>query len=89
VVTLNGAPVTEFRDEVSGRTITIEPKLPPGVALERLKLHIGRHSTGRRTYMRNPPTCPASGKWTTVARFTYDDDSRETKRDTTPCKRWP
>jgi hypothetical protein len=87
VVTLNGTPVTEFRDEVGARKITIEPKLPSGVALKRLNLHIGRHTTGRRTYMRNPPSCPRSGKWTTIAKFTYVDGSRETKRDSSPCKR--
>jgi hypothetical protein len=87
VATLNGTPVTEFRDDVGGRTITIEPKLPTGVALKRLQLRIGRHSKGRRTYMRNPPACPASGKWTTTAKFIYADGSRETKRDSSPCKR--
>lgn len=87
VVTLNGTPVTEFRDEVSGRTITIEPVLPAGVALKRLKLRIGRHSKDGRTYMRNPSSCPRSGKWTTVAKFTYADGSRETRKDTSPCRR--
>jgi hypothetical protein len=87
VVTLNGTPVTEFRDDVGERRITIKPKLPSGVSLKRLNLHIGRHTTGRRTYMRNPPSCPASGRWTTIAKFTYVDGSRETKRDSSPCKR--
>jgi len=87
VVLLNGTPVTEFRDEVNGRTITIEPVLPAGVALKRLKLRIGRHSKNGRTYMRNPPSCPRSGKWTTVAKFTYADGSRETHKDTSPCRR--
>jgi hypothetical protein len=87
VVLLNGTPVTEFRDEVSGRTITIEPVLPAGVALERLKLRIGRHSKNGRTYMRNPSSCPRGGKWTTVAKFTYADGSRETHRDSSPCRR--
>jgi hypothetical protein len=87
VVALNGTPVTEFRDEVKGRTITIEPVLPAGVSLERLKLRIGKHSQGERTYMRNPPACPPSGQWTTVAKFTYADGSHETLRDKSPCKR--
>jgi hypothetical protein len=87
VVLLNGTPVTEFRDGVKGRTITIEPVLPAGVSLKRLKLRIGRHSKGQRTYMRNPPTCPASRKWTTVAKFTYVDGSAQTIHDSSPCKR--
>jgi hypothetical protein len=82
LVTLNGTPVTEFRDRVKGRKITIEPVLPSGVALKRLKLHIGRHST----YMTNPPSCPRSRKWTTTARFTYADGTAETLRSTSPCK---
>jgi hypothetical protein len=87
VVLLNGTPVTEFRDGVKGRTITIEPVLPAGVSLKRLKLRIGRHSKGQRTYMRNPPACPPSRKWTTVAKFTYTDGSAQTLRDSSPCKR--
>jgi len=83
VVQVGGAVVTEFRDQVKGRTVTIEPVLPAGVALKRLKLRIPRHGD----YQRNPPTCPKSGKWTTVARFTYVDGSHETHRDTTPCRR--
>jgi hypothetical protein len=86
VVLLNGTPITEFRDEVKGRTITIEPVLPSGVSLERLKLRIGKHSKGERTYMRNPPACPRSGQWTTVAKFTYVDGSHETLRDRSRCK---
>ena len=82
LVTLNGTPVTEFRDRVKGRKITIEPVLPAGVALKRLKLRIGRHST----YMTNPPACPRSREWTTTARFTYVDGSAQTLRSTSPCK---
>jgi hypothetical protein len=83
VVQVNGTVITEFRDRVAGRTISIEPVLPAGVALTRLKLRIPRHGD----YQRNPPTCPKSGKWTTVARFTYVGGSTETHRDTTPCRR--
>jgi len=83
VVQVSGAVVTEFRDRVAGRTVTIEPVLPAGVALKRLKLRIPRHGD----YQRNPSTCPKSGRWTTVARFTYVDGSHETHRDATPCRR--
>ena len=91
LVFLQGTLITEFRDHVEGRRITIEPALPPGVALKRLKLRIGPHSKGRgdkrRTYMRNPASCPANRKWTTVARFTYLDGSGQTLRSRSPCKR--
>jgi hypothetical protein len=91
LVSLNGTLVTEFRDRVKGRTIEIEPVLPSGVSLKRLKLRIGPHSKGhgakRKTYMRNPPSCPASRKWTTVAKFKYVDGSSQTIRGSSPCKR--
>ncbi|MEA2420164.1 MAG: hypothetical protein QOE60_2370 [Thermoleophilaceae bacterium] len=91
LVTVGGTPITEFRDHVSGRRITIEPALPAGVSLKRLKLRIGPHSTGhgarQRTYMRNPPSCPKSGKWTTVAKLTYANGSTQTLRSGSPCKR--
>ncbi len=91
LVTLGGTPVTEFRDRVKGRTITIEPVLPAGVSLERLRIRIDRHSRGsgakRRTYMRAPPSCPPSRRWTTVARFTYVDGSRQTLHSSSPCRR--
>jgi hypothetical protein len=81
-VTLNGTPVTEFRDRVKGRKITIEPVLPTGVALKRLKLRIGRHST----YMTDPPSCPRSRKWITKARFTNADGTAQPLRSASPCK---
>lgn len=91
LVALQGNPITAFHDRVKGRTITIKPVLPPGVSLTRLKLRIGRHSKGsgaaRKTYMRAPPSCPASRKWTTVAKFTYVDGSSQTRRGSTPCRR--
>jgi hypothetical protein len=91
LVTIGGTPITEFRDSVKGRKITIEPALPAGVSLKRLKLRIGPHSTGRgahrRTYMSNPPSCPKSRKWTTVAKFTYANGSAQTLRSGSPCKR--
>jgi hypothetical protein len=79
LVTLQGVVLTEFRDRVKGRTITIEPALPPGVALKRLQLRVGRH--GR--YMTAPPSC--HGNWTTVARFAYADGSAQTLRSRSPC----
>jgi hypothetical protein len=91
VVQLNGAVITEFRDRVKGRTIIIEPVLPAGVSLKHLKVRIGPHSSGhgakRRTYQRNPPTCPKAGKWTTVAHLTYTDHTSESHRSSTPCRR--
>jgi hypothetical protein len=91
LVTLHGVPVTEFRDRVRGRTITVNPALPAGVALTELNLRIDPHSKGsgaqRKSYMRTPRVCPASRSWTTVARFTYADRSTQTFQSASPCRR--
>jgi hypothetical protein len=90
VVTLNGAVVTEFRDQVQTDLITVNPALPPGISLKRLSLRIDPHATGRgtarRVYMRTPPTCPASRHWTVMGEFTYMDRSRQDLTSTTPCQ---
>ena len=85
LVTLNGTPVTEFRDRVKGRKIAIEPVLPTGVSLKRLKLRIGRHSKD----LHDEPTRPARAnrKWITTASFTYLDGSAQTLRSSSPCTR--
>jgi hypothetical protein len=87
LVELNGTPVTEFRDEVRRDAILVNPVLPAGVSLTQLGLTIGRHRSGRHVYMTNPPTCPHSGRWTTVATFTYADAPGQTAKATTPCRR--
>jgi len=90
LVTLNGAPVTEFRDQVQRDTIIVKPVLPAGVALKQLALRVDPHSTGRgaaqKAYMRTPPTCPTTGRWTTVGTFTYADRSSRTLTSATPCR---
>jgi hypothetical protein len=90
VVTLQGNVITEFRDVVKRRTISIRPVLPGGVSLTRLSLRIGRHSKGhgtkQRTYMRAPASCPKSRRWTTRAKFIYLDGSTESFSSRTPCR---
>jgi hypothetical protein len=90
VVTLQGNVITEFRDLVKGRTISVRPVLPGGVSLTRLSLRIGRHSKGhgakQRTYMRAPASCPKSRRWTTRAKFIYLDGSTESFHSTTRCR---
>jgi len=83
--------ITEFRDQVKGRTITVEPALPPGVSLTRLDLRIDPHSrrTGgrRRVYMRSPRVCPADREWAVRGSFTYADASTEALKSTSRCSR--
>jgi hypothetical protein len=82
--------ITVFRDEVVGDTITVNTKIPPGFALTDLQVvfrtHNRRAAGRRRSYFRTPPTCPASGVWTTTATFTYTDGSSQTLTSTTPCR---
>lgn len=82
--------ITVFRDDVVGDTITVNTKIPAGFALTDLRVAFRTHNrrvAGRRhSYFRTPPTCPASGVWTTTATFTYVDASSQTLTSTTPCK---
>jgi hypothetical protein len=90
LVTLNGAPITEFRDRVQRTAIIVRPALPAGVSLERLALRIGPHSRGRgaarQVYMRAPSSCPNSRRWKIVGTFIYADNSSQTHTSTTPCR---
>jgi hypothetical protein len=89
LVTLKGAPITEFRDQVQRSAIIVRPVLPAGVSLERLALRIGPHSSGlgiaRRIYMRTPRSCPNSRRWKLIGTFSYADNSSQTHTSTTPC----
>ena len=66
-------------------------RLPPGISLIRFKPHIPRHfrkrADKRRAYMRTPPSCPATGAWTTTVLFSYRDGSTQQLAAATPCRR--
>jgi hypothetical protein len=89
LVTVDELPVTEFRDDVLGSEIIVNPALPPGVSLKRLAIRIDPHATVagaiRRSYLRTPATCPESGRWTTDAVFTYDDGSSQSLTSGSAC----
>jgi hypothetical protein len=84
-----GRTLTEFRDDVRGRTLTVNAVIPAGIALTKLDITIPAHARRRggrkRVYMRTPPSCPASGTWTTEARLNYVDGSTQTLTSSTPC----
>ena len=92
VVTLagEGRLITYFRDDVQRSSITVNFKIPGGVALTRFDAHLPRHfrkrGKKRRAYMRTPSTCPPSALWTTTVTFTYRDGSSQRLTSTTPCK---
>ena len=95
LVVLHGTTttLTEFRDQVSGRTVTIRPVLPDGVSLTNLNLRFGEHSKGHgehaRAYLTSPPECPVAGEWVTRAKFTYEDASSERLKSSSPCAQPP
>ena len=90
VVQLDGRTLLNFRDDVERSSITINLRIPGGISLTSLQAHTPRHfqkrGKRRRAYMRTPPTCPASGVWTTSAIFTYRDRSTQQLSASTPCK---
>jgi hypothetical protein len=89
VVTVDGRYVTSFRDDLTRDTLTVNFRIPPGVSLIRFKPHIPRHfrkrAGKRRAYMRTPPSCPATGAWTTRVLFSYRDGSTQELTAATPC----
>ena len=91
VVTVGGRYITSFRDDLTRDTLTVNFRIPPGISLIRFKPHIPRHfrkrAGKRRAYMRTPPSCPASGTWTTNVTFIYRDGSTQDLAVATPCRR--
>ena len=90
VVRLGGRTLTNFRDDVGRRSITINAKIPMGIALIRFQphvpVHVRKRGKHRRAYMRTPPTCPPSGVWTTTATFSYRDGTSQILTTTSPCR---
>ena len=82
--------ITYFRDDVKRSSVTVNFKIPGGVALTKFDAHLPRHyrkrGGKRRAYVRTPPVCPPSGVWTTTATFTFRDGSSQQLAAATPCK---
>jgi hypothetical protein len=89
-VRVSGRPLAVYRDDIKGRTVTVNLALPPSLSLLELHAKITPHSKGhgkkRRIYFRNPPICPVSGEWTTFVVWTYADGSTQQLSDGTPCR---
>jgi hypothetical protein len=92
VVTLddrNGMLLTNFRDDVRRSSITINLKIGRGISLVRFQAHVPPHSRKRggkrRTYFTTPPSCPATGAWTTTVIFSYRDGSSDQRSSPSPC----
>lgn len=91
VVTIAGRFITNFRDDLTRDTLQVNFRIPPGISLIRFKPHIPRHflkrAGKRRAYMRTPPSCPASGAWSTTVVFMFRDGSTQEHSAATPCHR--
>ena len=91
VVTIDGRYATSFRDDLTRDTLTVNFRIPRGISFTSFKPHIPRHfakrAGKRRAYMRTPPSCPATGAWTTTVVFSYRDGSTQQLSAATPCRR--
>jgi hypothetical protein len=90
VVTVDGRYITSFRDDLTRDTLTVNFRIPPGISLVRFEPHIPRHflkrAGKRRAWLRTPPSCPATGAWTTTVVFFYRDGSNQELTASTPCR---
>src|SRR3954451_12306509 len=81
LVQVEGRTLAVYRDDIKGRTVTVNLDLPAGLSLLRLHAKVAPQPRGsgkrRHVYFRNPPTCPAGGQWTTTVKFTYLDGSSD------------
>jgi hypothetical protein len=90
IVTVGGRYATSFRDDLTRDKLTVNFRIPPGISLIRFRPHIPNHfrkrAGKRRAYMRTPPSCPASGMWTTTVVFIFRDGSTAEHSPQTPCR---
>jgi hypothetical protein len=81
------------RGKIEGATVTTTlPTFPsggppdnPDTALKTMDISGGPIVNGRRAYLRTPPSCPASGYWTTKTTFVYHDGVSQTVETHSPC----
>ena len=89
-VMLGDRLLTNFRDDVRRGSITINAKIPQGIALIGFRPHVPVHVRNRRgkrrAYMKTPPSCPSGGVWTTTATFFYRDGSSQSLSATSACR---
>jgi hypothetical protein len=94
VVTLDNAKgrlLTDFRDDVKKDSITVNLKIGKGISLVRFQAHVPPHvrkakkGKKRRVYFTTPPSCPATGAWTTTFIFSYRDGTSDEHSSATPC----
>jgi hypothetical protein len=87
-----GSPAPGFdRLTLKGTTLTAHPPTTPGgppegeTAVRGSDFNVPVRGTAARPLVTTPPTCPASGKWTTTATFGFSNGDKDTVVSTTPC----
>jgi hypothetical protein len=88
-----GSPSPGFdRLTLKGTTLTAHPPTTPGgppegeTAVRGSDFNVPVKGTTARPLVTTPPSCPASGKWTTTATFVFANGDRDTVVSATPCK---
>ena len=90
IVTPPGAPAPAAGVDhltIKGSTLTAHPPATPGgppdysTDIKRITFTIPPHGT----YLTTPPRCPSSGRWRTVATFTFADGTSNRVTADTPC----
>jgi hypothetical protein len=91
LVRVSGRTLAVYRDDIKGRTVTVNLALPSSLSLLELHAQIKPHARGhgnrRRVYFRNPSLCPPTGQWTSGVVFTYADGSTQQLSAGTPCRK--
>jgi hypothetical protein len=69
--------------------LDLPPGYPPGskTSPKETEVTLNGYVSPRGSFITTPPTCPASGKWTTTVRLEYEDGSVDNVTDATPCER--
>jgi hypothetical protein len=88
-----GPPIrTSGRVTIEGTRLTsmvppVPTSAPPNqnLAIKKVRVALDARSGPDGTFLTTPETCPASGRWTTKATFTYYDGVSQTVTSETPC----
>jgi hypothetical protein len=93
VITFKGSSSSPAFDRltISGSTLTAHPPMAPGgppegeQAVRSLDYQFAARAAHGKSLITTPTACPASGQWTTTARFGFADGSTDTVASRTPC----
>lgn len=87
--------ITTSRGSIAGDTLTTDVMATPGgppdgqSSLKRVRLSLSaltaRTGTTTKSYLTTPTSCPAGGRWTDLATFTYGDGATESVTSASPC----